>query len=209
LIRDRVGQQWTTPLFPPIVTGPATEPAPNLRRDRCNRASMAFDDPKPLLEQQIPALRRYAYALTRDHDAADDLVQDCLERALSRWLFRRAGGDVSAWLFTILRNLHIDGCRARRRRGVHAPIEDALGLSTPADEEGALDARDALAALDRLPEDQKSILLLIAVEDLSYEEVSRMLGVPLGTVMSRLSRARQRLRSILESGRSTLLRRVK
>jgi RNA polymerase sigma-70 factor (ECF subfamily) len=128
---------------------------------------------------------------------------------LSRWLFRRPGGDVSAWLFTILRNLHIDGCRARRRRGVHAPIEDALGLSTPADEEGALDARDALAALDRLPEDQKSILLLIAVEDLSYEEVSRMLGVPLGTVMSRLSRARQRLRSVLATGRSALLRSVK
>lgn len=168
---------------------------------------MAVDD--HILEQQIPALRRYAYALTRDHDAADDLVQDCLERALSRWLLRRSSGDLSAWLFAILRNLYIDSYRTRQRRGVHAPIEGALTVAVTTDQEGALDARDALAALDHLSEDQKTILLLIGVEDFSYEEASRILGIPLGTVMSRLSRARQRLRTVMETGRSTFLRRVK
>ena len=75
------------------------------------------DDQALLLEEQIPALRRYAFALVRDHEAADDLVQDCLERALSRWYLRRPEGDLRAWLFTILRNLYINAYRARKRRG--------------------------------------------------------------------------------------------
>jgi RNA polymerase sigma-70 factor (ECF subfamily) len=173
------------------------------------QGAKAADDPGDSLERQIPALRRYAYALTREHDAADDLVQDCLERALSRWLLRRDGADLAAWLFAILRNLYIDRYRARQRRGRHLPIEDALDVAAVAEQEGAVDARDALAALDHLPEEQRSILLLVGVEDLSYEEVSRLMGIPLGTVMSRLSRARQRLRTLIETGRSTLIRRVK
>jgi RNA polymerase sigma-70 factor (ECF subfamily) len=80
---------------------------------------------------------------------------------------------------------------------------------TPATQDSALETRDVLAALDQLPEEQKSLLLLVGVEDLSYEAAARVLGLPLGTVMSRLSRARQRLRTVLEMGRATLLRRVK
>ncbi len=171
--------------------------------------SIPVDAPADLLEQHIPALRRYAYALVRDHDSADDLVQDCLERALSRWYLRRSDGDLWAWLFTILRNHHIYTRRGQKRRGPHVPIDDALSQGMPADQESGLEARDALAALDQLPEDQKSILLLIGVEDFSYEEAARMLGVPVGTIMSRLSRSRQRLRAIMETGRVTLLRRVK
>jgi RNA polymerase sigma factor (sigma-70 family) len=168
-----------------------------------------MDEIAALLEPQIPALRRYAFALLRGHEAADDLVQDCLERALARWHLRRREGDVRAWLFTILRNLHLDELRRRRRRGTEIVLEEAEITGLPASQERGLEMRDVMAALDQLSEDQKSILLLVGVEDLSYEEAARVLDVPLGTVMSRLSRARQKLRSIMETGRAGLLRRVK
>jgi RNA polymerase sigma factor (sigma-70 family) len=166
-------------------------------------------DPGALLEPLIPALRRYAYALLHDHAAADDLVQDTLERALSRWSLRRADGELRAWLFAILRNRHIDAYRQARRRGAEVEIDEDDHRETATRQETALEARDVLAALDQLPEEQKSLLLLIGVEDFSYEEAARIVGVPIGTVMSRLSRARQRLRSIVEHGPVTLLRRVK
>jgi len=179
---------------------PAGVPFPRLR---------AMADPGTLLEPLIPALRRYAYALLHDHAAADDLVQDTLERALSRWSSRRADGELRAWLFAILRNLHIDAYRQARRRGTEVEIDEVDHRETATRQEAALEARDVLAALEQLPEEQKSLLLLIGVEDFSYEEAARVLGVPIGTVMSRLSRARQRLRSIVEHGPVALLRRVK
>jgi len=166
-------------------------------------------DPGALLEPLIPALRRYAYALLRNHAAADDLVQDTLERALSHWTSRRPDGELRAWLFSILRNLHIDAYRQARRRGAEVEIDEDDHRETATRQETALEARDVLAALDQLPEEQKSLLLLIGVEDFSYEEAARIVGVPIGTVMSRLSRARQRLRSIVEHGPVALLRRVK
>jgi RNA polymerase sigma factor (sigma-70 family) len=166
------------------------------------------DDHARLLEEQIPALRRYAFALVRDPDAADDLVQDCLERALSRWYLRRAEGDLRAWLFTILRNLYINAYRARQRRGTGAVFDETQSAIAP-EQEAGLQARDVFAAIDQLPEEQKSLLLLIGVEDLSYEQAARVLAIPIGTVMSRLSRARQRLRTLVEDGRAPLLRRVK
>lgn len=162
-----------------------------------------------LLEQQIPALRRYAYALVRDHERADDLVQDTLERALSRWSLRRHDSDLRAWLFAIQRNLYVSRWRQERRRGAPVAIEEAALPGTPPRQETTLEVHDVLAALDQLPEEQKSLLLLVGVEDFSYDEAARILGMPIGTVMSRLSRARQRLRSIVETGTTTLLRRVK
>jgi len=166
-------------------------------------------DAEALLEPLIPALRRYAYALVRDHDGADDLVQDTLERALSRWALRRRDGDLRAWLFTIQRNLHVSALRQGRRRGVQVELDEASTPSTAAAQENGMAVQDILAALDQLPEEQKSVLLLIGVEDLSYDDAARVMGVPAGTVMSRLSRGRQRLRGLLETGRATLLRRVK
>ena len=168
-----------------------------------------MDDAEHLLEPLIPALRRYAYALLRDHAAADDLVQDTLERALSRWPQRRPEADLRAWVFTIQRNLFVTDWRQRQRRGPHASLDDAALPGTAAQQESGLEVQDVLAALDQLPEEQKSLLLLIGVEDFSYDDAARILGVPMGTVMSRLSRGRQKLRSILETGRATLLRRVK
>jgi RNA polymerase sigma-70 factor (ECF subfamily) len=170
---------------------------------------MAAAEIDALIEREIPALRRYAFALVRDHEAADDLVQECLERALSHWSFRRPGGDLRAWLFAILRNRHLDARRSGRRRGIHVAIEDENAFGVPADQEARFAARSALDALDHLPEEQKSVLLLIGVEDLSYVDAARVLNVPVGTVMSRLSRARQRLRALVETGRAPSVRRVK
>ncbi len=166
-------------------------------------------DPGPLIEPHIPALRRYAFALLRDRDRADDLVQDTLERALSRWLLRRADGDVRAWLFTILRNQHVSTWRRDRRHGSVTAIDETTMPAVAARQDVTLEVHDVLAALDQLPEEQKSLLLLVGVEDFSYDDAARILGMPIGTVMSRLSRARQRLRSIVETGKVALLRRVK
>ena len=169
-----------------------------------------MDETAILLEQHIPALRRYAFAMVRQHDAADDLVQDCLERAVSRWHLRHRGGDLKAWLFTILRNQFINSYRQKRRRGLHfawqdVPEPQAIGAAP----DSTTAIRDIFAGLDTLPEDQKSVVLLVGVEDLSYDEAARVLGLPVGTVMSRLSRGREKLWEYLETGRTAVLRRVK
>ena len=169
-----------------------------------------MDEIAALLEPQIPALRRYAWALLRDDDAADDLVQDCLERAISRWHLRRRDASLRAWLFTIQRNLFLNGARRRTRRGTQLGVEvlDEIA-SSEGSQDSAVGVRDVLTGLDFLPEEQRSVLLLLAVEDLSYEETARVLQVPIGTVMSRLSRAREKMRQYLAAGRGTALRRVK
>jgi RNA polymerase sigma-70 factor (ECF subfamily) len=170
-----------------------------------------MDEIAATLEPHIPGLRRYAWALLRDREAADDLVQDCLEHALAGWHMRRRDGNPKAWLFTILRNLHISELRRRSRRGTRADVEEADSAETLQDDdpERRLIFRECLAALDTLPEDQKSILLLVGVEDLSYAEMAKALDIPIGTVMSRLSRARERFRHAMESGSAPRLRRVK
>lgn len=170
-----------------------------------------MDETTALVEPYIPALRRYAWAMTLDNDGADDLVQDCLERAISRWHLRRRDGDLRAWLFAILRNLFISALRqrARRRRFVALDDPSAALSSIPAQQEDQLRLHDVLVGLNALPEDQRSVLLLVGVEDLSYEEAARVLGVPVGTVMSRLSRGRERLRHIVDTGPVSALRRVK
>jgi RNA polymerase sigma-70 factor (ECF subfamily) len=151
------------------------------------------------VEPLIPALRRYARALVRNRANADDLVQDCLERAVSRWHQRR-DGDVRAWLFTILHNLAISQFRQSATRGRHVSIdetnEDDFGEA--AVQEQKLIYQDVLSKLAKLPEDQRAVLLLVAVEDLSYGDAAKVLNIPVGTVMSRLSRARERLQQEIE-----------
>jgi RNA polymerase sigma-70 factor (ECF subfamily) len=176
-----------------------------------------MQDMMALVEPLIPALRRYARSLLRDRAAADDLVQDCLERVVSRWHQRRTDGDARTWVFTILHNLAINQLKQNARRGAPLAIEDvdeATFATAPAQED-SLHVRAVFDALDSLPEDQRSVLLLVSVEDLSYAETATVLDIPLGTVMSRLSRARHRLSRLLEEGPSrpaigaTVLRRVK
>ena len=116
-----------------------------------------------LIEPLIPALRRYAWALCRDQHAADDLVQDCLERALSSWLLRRPGGDLRSWLFAILHNGFVSGRRQAARRGAHTGLDErASELGQPAAQESTVAMGDLLAALDTLPDEQRTVLLLVS-----------------------------------------------
>ena len=145
----------------------------------------------------IPSLRRYAAGLTGNREAADDLVQDTMEKAwarISRWERR---GDLRAWLFSILHNAFIDRMRAERRSPVEASDEPPA-LPVRPTQSDMLEVRDLDRALMQLPLEQREVLLLVAVEQMRYEQVAEALAVPIGTVMSRLSRARERLRAILE-----------
>lgn len=145
---------------------------------------------------EIPRLRRYARALTGEAVRADDLVQDTLERALGKWSLWGAG-NLRAWLFSIMHNLFVN--QARSPRLVDYPGDEALpDLPTRATQNDALELRDFAHSLSRLPEEQREVVLLVALEDLSYGDTAKVLGVPVGTVMSRLSRGRERLRALLE-----------
>jgi len=155
-----------------------------------------------LIEPVIPALRRYAFALLRDGPAADDLVQDALERAITRWHQRRTEGSTRSWIFAIVHNLAINHLRRAARQGSHMPL-DALpesAVSQPPAQEQALQHRDLLAAVAELPDEQQGVLLLVSVEGLSYAEAAQVLAIPIGTVMSRLSRGRAGLQRLMESG---------
>jgi RNA polymerase sigma-70 factor, ECF subfamily len=147
----------------------------------------------------IPRLRRYARALAGDSHRADDLVQDTLERALAKFSLWRRGSDLRAWLFTIMHNVFINQLKARRELALDDAVED--GLQSPLQSD-PLEVRDLDAALRRLPVEQREVLLLVGLEQLSYAEVSKALSIPVGTVMSRLSRGRERLRAVM-SGTAT------
>jgi RNA polymerase sigma-70 factor, ECF subfamily len=153
-----------------------------------------------LIVAEIPSLRRYARALTGDRVAADDLVQDCLERAWRRrhlWLQR---GSMRAWLFSILHNLHANAMRSQARRPRLMPIENGQQASVLPAQEHAVRLSQFAAALAQLPEEQRAVLLLVGLEEMTYAESARILGVPIGTVMSRLSRGRERLRQLSLGG---------
>ena len=161
------------------------------------------------VEACVPALRRYARALTRSADLADDLVQDCLERAISRRGLFRPTGPVRAWLFTILLNLHRNDLRARHRQGAMMPLDTIAEPATAAPQPGHLALAEMARAIETLPTEQKEALLLIALEGLSYAEAAAILGVPLGTLMSRLGRARAALRLLTGTPAEPHLRTVK
>jgi RNA polymerase sigma factor (sigma-70 family) len=152
-----------------------------------------------LVDACIPALRRYAAVLARNRQDQDDLVHDCLVRAFDRWHTRREDASLRSWLFAIMHNLFVS--RQRKRKIEVTPIDavPAEKYRISANQERYLEFRDVVQALDRLPEEQRSVLVLIAVEDLSYAEAAQVLNIPIGTVMSRLSRGRERLRSMMES----------
>ncbi len=146
---------------------------------------------------EIPRLRRYARAMLGNRAAADDLVQDTLERAWARHALWRAGSDLRAWLFSIMHNLRVDQLR-RPGVPIHSIDEDDLEVPIRATQNDRLEVRDLESALRQLPDEQREVLLLVALEDLAYGEVAATLGIPIGTVMSRLARGRERLRLILE-----------
>lgn len=163
-----------------------------------------------LIEEQIPRLRRYARSLVWERGRADDLVQDTLERAWGRFHLWRRGSDLRAWLFSIMHNIHANDVRANcATPPLQSLDEDELDIPVrPAQEDGLM-IRDMQAALACLPSDQREVLLLVGVEEMRYEEVAKVLNVPVGTVMSRLSRGREHLRRIMAGKAVTELRVVK
>ena len=150
------------------------------------------------IEAEIPRLRRYARALTRDNSAADDLVQDCLTRALGKLHLWQRGTDLRAWLFTILHNQYVNYVRRSVREGAAVGLTDSEPLLTRAPPQGQrLELRDLERAIARLPDEQRSAILLVGLEGMRYEEVAAILDVPVGTVRSRLSRGRDALRKLV------------
>jgi RNA polymerase sigma-70 factor (ECF subfamily) len=161
------------------------------------------------LRELLPRLRRFAYSLTRDLDNADDLVQSCLEKAINVWHQRRPESDLRAWLFTILYRQFVDTQRRQRRFsrlislfGADSAMDETDGEALSATADNLFEANKQLAAFSLLPYEQRALLLLVAVEGLSYQAISEQLEIPLGTVMSRVSRARQAFRRLTQDGGS-------
>lgn len=162
-----------------------------------------------LIANHIPRLRRYARALLHNPQAADDLVQDTLERA---WLKRnlwRQGSDLRAWLFAVMHNVFVNQFHRRAAAPAMTELSDAPPASAGTSAEEAIALRDLSNALTQLTPELREVLFLVGVEQLSYQEVAQQLGIPIGTVMSRLSRGRERLRLLLAGGPAPALRRVK
>ena len=148
---------------------------------------------------EIPRLRRYARALLGDSSEADDLIQDTLERALARLEQWRDGDSPRKWLFSILHNLHVDGLRRKSRRPPHVGL-DNLGADHSAPAADGVSGCDLDQALQLLTGDQREVVLLVGLEGLSYAETAQVLSIPIGTVMSRLARGRDRLRTLMDYG---------
>ena len=159
-----------------------------------------MDEKRGAILAELPRLRRYARALMRDRDKADDLVQDCIEKALARIDGWQNGDNPRRWLFTIMHHLFVDQLRRVKRRGETVDIETATGaaLVTGPSQLDDLATREVMEALHAIDPDRRSALVLVAVEGLTYAEAASVLGVPAGTVMSRIARGREELRRNLE-----------
>jgi RNA polymerase sigma-70 factor (ECF subfamily) len=159
-----------------------------------------MDEKRAAILGEIPRLRRYARSLLRDRDAADDLVQDSLERALLHLDNWQTGESPRRWLFTIMHHLFIDQVRKINRRGETPmlPLEAGEALAAPAEQTANIASREIVEALQAISPDRRAALVLVAIEGFSYAEAANMLGVPAGTLMSRIARGREELRALLE-----------
>lgn len=153
-----------------------------------------------MLAQEVPHLRRYARSLVGDPDSADDLVQDCLERALRKRRLWSPSGRLRSWLFRMLYRLFLNRCKRQRleRRTLERETAAAAGRTAPSTVDDRQEARDVIRALERLPAPQRAAITLVALENVNYEEAAWILGVRVGTVRSRLSRGREALRRACE-----------
>jgi RNA polymerase sigma-70 factor (ECF subfamily) len=161
------------------------------------------------IEASVPALRRYARALTRNADRADDLVQDCLERAIRKRCLFSPTGPLQGWLFRILINIWRNDLRFERRRGDLVPIDSIAEPSVAPAQPGRVALSEMSRAIDRLPGDQREALLLVVLEGMSYQEAAQALGIPMGTLMSRIGRARAALRALTAGAGEPRLRSIK
>ena len=160
--------------------------------------------------KELPRLRRYALVLLGERTAADDLVQDTVERALTRLHLWRTGTNMRSWLFTMMHNLHVNNVRKSLRRGAHVPLldNDAALVAKPAQGDSVL-VREVVQAITHLSDDQRSVLALVVLEGMIYRDVADVMDVPIGTVMSRLARAIEELRRIMDGEDGATIRRVK
>ena len=160
---------------------------------------------------EIPHLRRFARSLCGDASLADDLVQDCIERALKKSHLYDAAKPLRAWLYAVLRNIHVSNWRSNVKHTSSKNIDDLIDGegATRAEQEDNFSTSLITEALDKLSAQQREVLVLISSEEVSYKQASEIIGVPIGTIMSRLSRARSLLKDILEERGTTVLRRVK
>jgi RNA polymerase sigma-70 factor (ECF subfamily) len=162
------------------------------------------------IEGSVPALRRYARALTRNADRADDLVQDCIERAIRKRALWKPTGSLKSWLFRILLNLYRNELRVTRRRGEHVAVETLLVEPSVAPAQpGRVALAEMAKAIETLAAEQREALLLVVLEGLSYSEAAEVIGIPMGTLMSRLGRARAALRAATGGTEEPRLRTVK
>ncbi|KAA3509507.1 MULTISPECIES: sigma-70 family RNA polymerase sigma factor [Agrobacterium] len=157
------------------------------------------------MTKSVPALRRYANALTHNRDTADDLVQDCLERAIRKQALWRPDGPLRPWLYRVLINVWRNNLRSRSRRPAQVPIDDfADQLFVPAAQPGRVALAEMARAIEKLSAEHREALLLIVVEGLSYTEAAQVLEIPLGTLMSRLGRARSSLARMTQEDQPNL-----
>jgi RNA polymerase sigma-70 factor, ECF subfamily len=157
-----------------------------------------------LLEKEIPRLRRYAFALTRNMSRADDLVQDTLVRAIAKQGCWQWGSNLRAWLFTLMHNQNVNGVRRCAREGIAVEVDDTWPFRTAATDPAAgLSLRDLHRAPTRTPQERRQVILLIGLEDISYKEAATILDVPIGTIRSRLSRGRESLRILMDRRHAT------
>jgi RNA polymerase sigma-70 factor (ECF subfamily) len=179
------------------------------------RRAMSHTLPDPDLVAALPRLRRYARVLTGDLNRADDLVQDTLTRAWAKRDLWHEGSDLRAWLFTIMHNVHINQFPLRQREFSQISLDADEGATVAweipvrATQSDRLELAELIAQIGRLPDEQREVLLLAAVEELRYQDIATVLGVPIGTVMSRLSRAREKLRRMTGDAYSAPLKVVR
>jgi RNA polymerase sigma-70 factor (ECF subfamily) len=157
-----------------------------------------------LLAKEIPRLRRYAFALTRNISRADDLVQDTLVRAIAKQRCWQCGTNLRAWIFTLMHNPNVNGVRRSAREGIAVEFDDTWPFPTATTDPAAgLSLRDLDRALAQIPEERRQVILLIGLEDISYKEAATILDVPIGTIRSRLSRGRESLRTLMDRRNGT------
>jgi len=172
--------------------------SPTKRGDPCAPGETKVSEFHRLIEQQIPRLRRYARALTRNRERADDLVQDTLSRALVKEQFWQPGTNLGAWLFTIMHNQNVNNVRRAVRESGMVDMETSATLPATTDPTASRQMFELERALAQLPLEQRQVILLVGLEGMSYEDAAGILSVPVGTVRSRLSRGRDILRRLLD-----------